>query len=42
MLNRLAKLIEKAGQTVPPEAPAASEGPAEPLPVIPSVPLGSK
>jgi hypothetical protein len=43
MLNRLAKLIEKAGQTVPPESPAASpEGPAEPLPVISSAPLGSK
>lgn len=43
MLNRLAKLIEKAGQTVPPETPAtSSEAPAEPLPVIPSPSLGSK
>ncbi|GIK43436.1 MAG: hypothetical protein BroJett011_72690 [Chloroflexota bacterium] len=43
MLSRLAKLIEKAGQTVPPEPPpTSSEGPAERLPVIPSVPLGSK
>lgn len=43
MLDRLAKLIEKAGQTVPPETPAtSSEVSAGPLPVIPSAPLGSK